>query len=82
MPDEQSLKEVPILPPHVRLTGAKRAHFISAAARAYDGENSIAAIADHCGRSASFVHTVLGEAKVEFRRRGSGTRRADNHPRT
>ncbi|BDH10519.1 helix-turn-helix domain-containing protein [Streptomyces hygroscopicus] len=78
MPDDQSLRDVPVLKPHVRLTGPKRAAYRFAAARAYRHENSIKAIAERSGRSPGFVRTVLTEAQVVFRKRG---RRERKHAR-
>ncbi|MFF8903220.1 helix-turn-helix domain-containing protein [Streptomyces lydicus] len=73
--------DVPRLQRHQKLTGQARKAFIFMAARAYDDDHSVRAIAERCLRSTAFVHTILREGGVVLRKPGSGRRGRDSHPR-
>lgn len=59
-----------------RVSGASRTELSAELKRRYDEGESIRSLAAATGRSYGFVHRLLGEAGVELRGRGGGTRKA------
>jgi transposase len=62
------------MPKIKHLTGAAREKLAIDFKRKYDGGASVRAIAEECGRSYGFVHTLLSEADTTMRGRGGALR--------